>query len=102
MDFGEALNQLKQGNLVSRLGRNSKGQHLALQTPDAGSKMTLPYIYIRTVGGEVVAWLASETDMLAEDWLIVGPMRDGVPITGSVRVGKVGGRDINTGEPVDG
>lgn len=41
---------------------------LALQVPDAGSKMTLPYIYMRTVMGDLVPWLASQTDVLAEDW----------------------------------
>jgi hypothetical protein len=32
--------------------------------------MTLPYIYITTVKGERVPWLASQTDMLADDWRI--------------------------------
>jgi len=33
--------------------------------------MTLPYIYMRTVQGDFVPWLASQTDLLAEDWYIV-------------------------------
>ena len=33
--------------------------------------MTLPYIFISTVRGELVPWLASQTDMLAEDWEVV-------------------------------
>ncbi len=32
------------------------------------SKMTLPYIYMSTVGGDLVPWLVSQADMLAEDW----------------------------------
>lgn len=51
---------------------------LALQVPDAHSKMTLPYIYIEyPVGhpayqnGSRVPWLASQTDALAEDWMVL-------------------------------
>jgi hypothetical protein len=39
-----------------------------LQVPDEHSKMTLPYIYMSTVTGDLVPWLASQTDMLARDW----------------------------------
>ena len=31
--------------------------------------MTLPYLYMRTVQGDLVPWLASQTDLLAEDWV---------------------------------
>lgn len=68
MDFGEALKFLKAGSRVSRAGWNGKGMWLHLQRPDANSKMTLPYIYMSTVQGDLVPWLASQTDMLAEDW----------------------------------
>ena len=76
-DFGWALNCLKYGKAVARKGWNGKGIYIKLQTPDANSKMTLPYIYIVTNGlitdnpnapKGVVPWLASQTDMLAEDW----------------------------------
>ena len=67
-DFGEALNRLKQGKSVSRKGWNGPNQHLALQQPEAQSKMTLPYIFIQTVQGDLVPWLASQTDLLATDW----------------------------------
>jgi hypothetical protein len=33
--------------------------------------MTLPYIFITTVQGNRVPWLASQTDLLAKDWYIV-------------------------------
>lgn len=49
------------------------GQWIELQRPDAHSKMSLPYLYIRTVQGDLVPWLASQTDMLAEDWNVVEP-----------------------------
>ena len=76
--FGDALAALKQGKRVAREGWNGKGMWLALQVPDEHSKMTLPYIYIEYPEGHPaypkgsrVPWLASQTDMLAEDWLIL-------------------------------
>ena len=80
MTFGWALNCLKQGKAVARKGWNGKGIYIKLQTPDVNSKMTLPYIYIVTNGlvtdnpnapKGTVPWLASQTDMLAEDWALV-------------------------------
>jgi hypothetical protein len=70
MDFGQALKALKTGATVARKGWNGKNVWLALQVPDAHSKMSLPYIYISTVTGDLVPWLASQTDVLAEDWFI--------------------------------
>ena len=67
-DFGWALAKLRDGKRVTRKGWNGKEQWLELQRPDEHSKMSLPYIYIRTVQGDLVPWLASQTDMLAEDW----------------------------------
>jgi len=71
MDFGEAIRAMKQGHRVARQGWNGKGMWLALQVPDAHSKMRLPYIYMSTVTGDLVPWLASQTDMLAEDYGVV-------------------------------
>lgn len=76
MNFGQALEALKLGSKVSREGWNGKGLWLELQRPDEYSKMTLPYIYInypddsKTTPGARVPWLASQTDMLAEDWVV--------------------------------
>ena len=69
--FGTALVGLKLGRRVSREGWNGKGMWLELQRPDAHSKMTLPYIYMRTAQGDFVPWLASQTDILAVDWTFV-------------------------------
>lgn len=69
--FEDALTYLKVGQRVSREGWNGKGMWLALQTPDSGSKMTLPYIFMSTAQGDLVPWLASQTDLLAEDWSVV-------------------------------
>jgi len=66
-----ALAALKQGYYLTRTGWNGPGQEIALQHPDADSKMTLPYIYISTVDGNLVPWLASQTDLLADDWELV-------------------------------
>jgi hypothetical protein len=71
-DFGWALDNLRAGRRVARRGWNGPGQWLELQTPDAHSKMTLPYIFISTAQGDLVPWLGSQTDLLAEDWAIAG------------------------------
>ena len=78
VSFGNALSQLKKGERVARNGWNGKNMWLQMQTPDAHSKMTLPYIYIEYPNGHPayptgsrVPWLASQTDMLAEDWFVV-------------------------------
>ena len=74
MDFGAALNELKTGGKVQRDGWNGKGLWLELQRPDEHSKMTLPYLYMNypndaaNTPGARVPWLASQTDMLADDW----------------------------------
>jgi hypothetical protein len=83
LDFGVALYRLKQGAKVARAGWNGKGLHLELQRPDEYSKMTLPYIFIQYPAIKAsetapenhlnarVPWLPSQTDLLAEDWMIV-------------------------------
>jgi hypothetical protein len=71
MNFGDAIRALKEGKRVSRTGWNGKGMWLELQRPDVHSKMTLPYIYMKTAQDDLVPWLASQTDVLAEDWGIV-------------------------------
>ena len=66
--FGQALTNLKGGKRVTRKGWNGKGQYLELQVPDKNSKMSFSYIYITTVGGDKVPWVASQSDLLASDW----------------------------------
>ena len=77
--FGEAIRHLKNGKRVARKGWNGKGIFIELQVPDEHSKMTHPYIYIDTTGLDTtnpdapkdrVPWLASQTDMLATDWVL--------------------------------
>lgn len=71
MDFGMALAGLKAGNKISREGWNGKNMWLNLQVPDEHSKMRRPYIYIKPVDGDFVPWVASQSDLLAEDWFLV-------------------------------
>lgn len=68
--FGWALDELRAGNSVYRVGWNGPNQFLTLQVPDENSKMSLPYIYITTVKGDRVPWHASQTDALAMDWIV--------------------------------
>ncbi len=70
-NFGAALLLLKNGQRVSRVGWNGKGMFLGLQNPDEHSANRKPYIYIVPVDGERVPWVASQSDMLAEDWIEV-------------------------------
>ena len=80
MNFGLAIEAMKKGFKVRRRGWNGKGIHIELQCPDEYSKMTHPYIFIDTTGLQTdnpeapknrVPWLASQTDMLSDDWEIV-------------------------------
>ena len=71
MNFGKAIEALKDGKKVARHGWNGKNMYLELQVPDEHSKMSLPYIYMYTADQKLVPWLASQTDMLSEDWIIV-------------------------------
>ena len=83
LNFGDAIEALKDGLKVARKGWNGKGLSIELQRPDEHSKMTLPYLFMNypaTPASDTaptnhinakVPWLASQTDMLAEDWTIV-------------------------------
>lgn len=80
MTFGLAIEAMRQGKRVARKGWNGKDIFIELQVPDEYSKMTQPYIYIDTLGLKTnnpnapkgrVPWLASQTDMLSDDWEVV-------------------------------
>jgi hypothetical protein len=71
VDFSEALGSLKAGSKMQRAGWNGKDMYVELQRPDAHSKMSLPYLFMKTAQGDLVPWLASQTDILAEDWIRV-------------------------------
>lgn len=87
MNFGEALQTLKGGGTVFRDGWNGKEMCLYYQRgypdgipinkntaesiglPEGEVHKFLPYIMMKTVQGAFVPWLASQTDLLAEDWV---------------------------------
>ena len=71
MDFSSALQALRHGNAVYRMGWNGKNMWIQLQLPDANSKMSLPYIFMCTASGDLVPWVASQMDILAEDWEVI-------------------------------
>lgn len=71
MDIGGAVEALRHGLKVTRRGWNGKGMHLELQVPDQHSKMTLPYVFMRTAQGDLVPWLCSQMDLLAVDWTTI-------------------------------
>lgn len=91
MDFGQAIAALKNGQLVARSGWNGKGMFLYFVP---GSRFTVnrppllgiypagtvidyrAHIDMKTADGACVPWLASQSDVLAEDWELV----DGVDV----------------------
>ncbi len=88
MNFGEALAALKEGKRVARSGWNGKAMFLflvngsnfvvnrepLLSIMGEGARVTYrPHIDMRDAEGKVVPWLASQTDVLADDWELVEP-----------------------------
>ena len=93
MTFGLALEALKKGHKVARAGWNGKGMWLSLSgygpriTPagsfwsennadharkQGGQATVLPCITMKTADDSILmGWLASQTDMLSDDWLVV-------------------------------
>lgn len=78
LSFGEALKLLKEGKRVSRSGWNGKGMWLFLVEgnwsyhPVVGVAFPVqPFIAMKTADDKIVPWLASQTDILAEDWGVI-------------------------------
>ena len=77
--FGEAIKYLKRGMKVARKGWNGKGMFLEYVDPYMNSRFQLietnpagtflPWIGMKTTDNGFVPWLASQTDILAEDWV---------------------------------
>ena len=79
VQFGDAINALKLGARVARAGWNGKGMWLQL-VPAAkydvifgicADNKLLPWIGMKTADDCFVPWLASQTDILAEDWVLL-------------------------------
>ena len=86
-DFSWALKMLKQGKRVARSGWNGKqmfifivqGSQFKVNRPplnefyeDGTDIKYLPHVDMRTADGSIVPWLASQTDLLSDDWELVG------------------------------
>lgn len=83
LPFGLAIEALKKRARVTRAGWNGKGMYLfMIGVPGSNDFWTytngkndnlplLPFIAMKTADDHVVPWLASQTDMLAEDWVIL-------------------------------
>ena len=86
MNFGLAIEAAKKGAKIARRGWNGKGMFLYYvpegrypARTDAAKSIAAEdgkvdygaYIAMKTVQGNVVPWLASQTDMLADDWEVV-------------------------------
>ena len=94
MTFGMAIEAMKRGKKVARRGWNGKGMWLCVplwdgprQIPavdmwgkpnaeyaeqNGGTAKVMPYVTMKAADGAIVmGWLASQTDMLAEDWVTV-------------------------------
>ena len=85
MNFGEALEAVKNGHAISRTGWNGRGQFVYLISARdlqvglkygygeyEGEPMFTDVLAIRTTNNRIqVGWLASQSDMLADDWKIV-------------------------------
>lgn len=77
--FGKALEWLRDGFKVTRRGWNGKGQFVMLCVPeeryytlsDGETYGRREYLYIKAADDTLVPWVASQTDLLAEDWEIV-------------------------------
>jgi hypothetical protein len=92
MNFGDALAALKEGERVARHGWNGKGMFLFL-VPGSQFQVNRPpllgiypegttinyhaHIDMKTAQDTVVPWLASQTDVLAEDWVLAEETTNG-------------------------
>lgn len=90
--FSAALSALKAGYRVARSGWNGKGMflyHVPAETYKAQTAAAkahfgdvVPYqayIAMRTVDNTVVPWLASQTDLLSDDWEILEAIEEAAP-----------------------
>lgn len=83
MDFGKAIEAVKAGKRVSRAGWNGKGQYIELATCVSYKNAAGEIINVnhQALGNNAIAfvgtsgvqlgWLASQANMLAEDWQIL-------------------------------
>ena len=91
MKFGDALEWSKQGFKIARKGWNAKNLWIAYQSgrvididefwnphtkdfakQNGGKAEVLPYMIMKTADDKILmGWLASQTDMLSDDWEVI-------------------------------
>jgi hypothetical protein len=77
LNFGDAIIALKEGKKVCRSGWNGKGMFLyyvaeKVVMGESGDMVNHgAYIAMKTAQNNVVPWLASQTDVLSEDWMVI-------------------------------
>ena len=94
MTFGDAIEAMKRGKKVARRGWNGKGMWLCVPLTNGPAKIpyynfwgkhnveyahqnggtakVMPYVTMKAADGSIVmGWLASQTDMLADDWVVL-------------------------------
>ena len=84
LNFGLALEAAKKGKRIARAGWNGKGQWVELGKnicylppegffgPAAHEDIGSQALVFCGTRGRQVGWLASQSDMLAEDWMVIG------------------------------
>jgi len=74
-NFGLAVEAMKKGMKVTRMGWNGKGMVLSLQLPGQNSEMTFPYPYFTIPGCEEgerkIPYCPTIVDIMSDDWIIV-------------------------------
>lgn len=69
--MGQAMEVMRSsGGKECREGWSGKGVWIALQVPNRVSKMTEPYVYMRTAQDGLIPWQCSQADLLATDWVV--------------------------------
>jgi len=72
MNFGQALEKLKEGKKVARNGWNGKGMYIQLHKgTDFEHAIIEPFLVIKNVKNSFNTWVPSISDLLAEDWKVV-------------------------------
>lgn len=83
MNFGSALEAIQMGKKASRMGWNGKNQYIELATCVSYKNAAGEIVNVNhdALGNNAVAfvgtsgvqlgWLASQADMLAEDWNVI-------------------------------
>lgn len=70
MNFGEALNLMQDGHAVTRAAWDGQTQYVKLIGCHSCAPMNVPYFCVKNEYGLLEPWFASQSDLLAIDWVI--------------------------------